>query len=150
MTGDQHEGASVMLKTPTRTLKDSRIFSTFAVRDTDLAKRFYGESLGLDVRDGEMPGLFEIHQGDQAVVVYPKPDHKPAEFTVLNFVVDDVERTVDELTSSGVKFERYDLDQMKTDAKGIVRGQGPDIAWFKDPFGNILSIIGRDDTTNRA
>jgi hypothetical protein len=82
--------------------------------------------------------------------VYPKPDHKPAEFTVLNFVVDDVERTVDELTSSGVKFERYDLDQMKTDAKGIVRGQGPDIAWFKDPFGNILSIIGRDDTTNRA
>jgi predicted enzyme related to lactoylglutathione lyase len=150
MTGDQHEGASVMLKTPTRALKGSQIFSTFAVRDTDTAKRFYGENLGLDVRDGEMPGLLEIHQGDQSVVVYPKPDHKPAEFTVLNFVVDDVEQAVDELTLAGIKFEQYDLDQMKTDAKGIVRGQGPDIAWFKDPFGNILSIIGRDTTTARA
>jgi catechol 2,3-dioxygenase-like lactoylglutathione lyase family enzyme len=139
-----------MLKTPTRTLKDSRIFSTFAVQDSDKAKRFYGESLGLDVRDGEMPGLFEIHQGDQTVVVYPKPDHKPAEFTVLNFVVDDVEHAVDELASAGVRFERYDMDQLKTDAKGIVRGQGPDIAWFKDPFGNILSIIGRDASTRSA
>lgn len=139
-----------MLKTPTRVLKDSRIFSTFAVRDTDLAKRFYGESLGLDVRDGQMLGLFEIHQGDQTVVVYPKPDHKAAEFTVLNFVVDDVERAVDELSSAGIRFEHYDQDQMKTDAKGIVRGQGPDIAWFKDPFGNILSIIGRDGSTNPA
>ena len=139
-----------MLKTPTRTLKDSRIFSTFAVRDTDKAKRFYGEALGLDVRDGQMPGLFEIHQGDQAIVVYPKPDHKPAEFTVLNFVVDDVERAVDELTSAGVRFEQYDLDQMRTDRKGIVRGQGPDIAWFKDPFGNILSIIAREDSGTRS
>src|SRR5262245_49266682 len=137
-----------MLKTPTKTLKDSRIFSTFAVRDSDQAKRFYGEALGLDVRDGQMLGLFEIHQGDQAVVVYPKPDHKPAEFTVLNFVVKDVERTVDELTSAGIQFEQYDIDQMKTDAKGIVRGQGPDIAWFKDPFGNILSIIANEDTGN--
>ena len=139
-----------MLKTPTRSLKDSAIFSTFAVRDSDLAKRFYGETLGLDVRDGQMLGLFEIHHGDQAVVVYPKPDHKPAEFTVLNVVVDDVERAVDELTSAGITFEQYDLDQMKTDAKGIVRGQGTDIAWFKDPFGNILSIIGRDGSTNRS
>jgi catechol 2,3-dioxygenase-like lactoylglutathione lyase family enzyme len=139
-----------MLKTPTRTLKDSRIFSTFAVRDSDLAKRFYGESLGLDVRDGQMLGLFEIHQGDQTVVVYPKPDHKPAEFTVLNFVVDDVEQAVDELTAAGIRFEQYDRDQMKTDAKGIARGEGPDIAWFKDPFGNILSIIGRDGSTASA
>ena len=139
-----------MLKSPIQTLKGSTIFSTFAVRDTDHAKRFYGETLGLDVRDGQMPGLFEIHHGDQVVVVYPKPDHKPAEFTVLNFVVDDVERAVDELTSAGVRFEQYDLDQMKTDAKGIVRGQGPDIAWFKDPFGNILSIIGRDGASSPA
>ena len=139
-----------MLKTPTRTLKDSGIFSTFAVRDSDLAKRFYSESLGLDVRDGQMLGLFEIHHGDQVVVVYPKPDHKPAEFTVLNFVVDDVEKAVDELTTAGIVFERYDTDQMHTDAKGIVRGQGPDIAWFKDPFGNILSIIGRDGSTSPA
>jgi catechol 2,3-dioxygenase-like lactoylglutathione lyase family enzyme len=139
-----------MLKTPTRTLKDSAIFATFAVRDSDLAKRFYGESLGLDVRDGQMPGLFEIHHGDQVVVVYPKPDHKPAEFTVLNFVVSDVERAVDELTSAGIRFEHYNVDQMKTDAKGIVRGQGPEIAWFKDPFGNVLSIIGRNGSTNPA
>ena len=134
-----------MLQTRTKILKDSRIFSTFAVPDADKARQFYGETLGLDVRDGQMPGIFEIHQGGEApVVVYPKPDHKPAVFTVLNFVVSDVEHAVDELTGAGVKFERYDTDGMKTDDKGIVRGQGPDIAWFKDPFGNILSIIGRD------
>jgi catechol 2,3-dioxygenase-like lactoylglutathione lyase family enzyme len=134
-----------MLQTRSKILKDSRIFSTFAVPDADKARQFYGETLGLDVRDGQMPGIFEIHQGSEApVVVYPKPDHKPAVFTVLNFVVGDVERTVDELSAAGVKFEHYDTDGMKTDAKGIVRDQGPDIAWFKDPFGNILSIIGRD------
>ena len=134
-----------MLQTRSRILKDSRIFSTFAVPDADKARQFYGDTLGLDVRDGQMPGIFEIHQGGEApVVVYPKPDHKPAVFTVLNFVVSDVEHAVDELTGAGVKFERYDTDGMKTDDKGIVRGQGPDIAWFKDPFGNILSIIGRD------
>jgi catechol 2,3-dioxygenase-like lactoylglutathione lyase family enzyme len=134
-----------MLQTRSKILKDSRIFSTFAVPDADKARQFYGETLGLDVRDGQMPGIFEIHQGTEApVVVYPKPDHKPAVFTVLNFVVGDVERTVDELSAAGVKFEHYDTDGMKTDAKGIVRDQGPDIAWFKDPFGNILSIIGRD------
>jgi catechol 2,3-dioxygenase-like lactoylglutathione lyase family enzyme len=134
-----------MLQTRSKILKDSRIFSTFAVPDADKARQFYGETLGLDVRDGQMPGIFEIHQGTEApVVVYPKPDHKPAVFTVLNFVVGDVERTVDELSAAGVKFEHYDTDGMKTDAKGIVRDQGPDIAWFKDPYGNILSIIGRD------
>jgi catechol 2,3-dioxygenase-like lactoylglutathione lyase family enzyme len=134
-----------MLQTRSKILKDSRIFSTFAVPDADKARQFYGETLGLDVRDGQMPGIFEIHQGGEApVVVYPKPDHKPAVFTVLNFVVGDVERTVDELSGAGVKFEHYDTDGMKTNEKGIVRGQGPDIAWFKDPFGNILSIIGRD------
>ena len=134
-----------MLQTRSRILKDSRIFSTFAVPDAEKARQWYGETLGLDVRDGQMPGIFEIHQGGEApVVVYPKPDHKPAVFTVLNFVVGDVERTVDELSGAGVKFEHYDTDGMKTDKKGIVRDQGPDIAWFKDPFGNILSIIGRD------
>jgi catechol 2,3-dioxygenase-like lactoylglutathione lyase family enzyme len=133
------------LNTQTKVLKDSRIFSTFAVPDADKARRYYGETLGLDVRDGQMPGIFEIHQGNEApVVVYPKPDHKPAGFTVLNFVVTDVERVVDDLTAAGVQFEQYDTDGMKTNAKGIVRGQGPDIAWFKDPFGNILSVIGRD------
>src|SRR5262245_22721199 len=120
-----------MLKTPSKVLRDSRIFSTFAVPDTEHAKRFYGENLGLDVRDAEMPGLIEIHQGGQPpVVIYPKPDHKPAGFTVLNFVVDDVERVVDDLSAAGVRFEQYDTDQLRTDQKGIVRGQGPDIAWF--------------------
>ena len=125
-------------------LKDSKLFSTFAVKDSAKAKRFYGETLGLDVRDGDMPGLFEIHTGDRQVTVYPKPDHTPAAFTVLNFIVDDVEPTVDSLTGSGVRFEHYDTKDMKTNAKGIMRGQGPDIAWFRDPDGNILSIIGRD------
>ena len=130
--------------------KSNQAFSSFSVDDTAKARQFYTGTLGLEMKD-EMMGLLsaKLPSGAQ-VLMYPKPDHKPAEFTVLNFIVDDVERTVDELSSSGVKFERYDLDQMKTDAKGIVRGQGPDIAWFKDPFGNILSIIGRDDTTHRA
>jgi catechol 2,3-dioxygenase-like lactoylglutathione lyase family enzyme len=133
-----------MLKTPTKVLKDTQIFSTFAVPDTDQAKRFYKDTLGLDVRDAQMPGLIEIHtKGQQPVVIYPKPDHKPAVFTVPNFVVDDVDHAVDDLSSAGVRFERYDTDQVKTDAKGIARGQGPEIAWFKDPFGNILSVMGR-------
>ena len=125
-------------------LKDSKLFSTFAVKDSATAKRFYGDTLGLEVRDADMPGLFEIHTGDRQVTVYPKPDHKPAVFTVLNFTVDDVEQTVDSLTGAGVRFEHYDTPDMKTNAKGIVRGQGPDIAWFRDPDGNILSIISRD------
>ena len=132
-----------MLKTRTL-LKNSEMFSTFAVPDIDKAKRFYGETLGLDVRDSSEPGLIEIHgKGGPPVTVYVKPDHKPALFTVLNFPVDDVDQAVVELTAVGVKFERYDTDSIKTDAKGVARGSGPSIAWFRDPAGNILSVMSR-------
>jgi catechol 2,3-dioxygenase-like lactoylglutathione lyase family enzyme len=133
-----------MLKTKA-ILKDSPIFSTFAVDDVAKAKRFYGDTLGLDVRDAEMEGLIEIHSGNRPpVTVYPKPDHKPAVFTVLNFPVDDVEQVVDSLTAAGVRFEHYDTPDMKTNQKGIMHGNGPDIAWFRDPAGNILSVIGKN------
>jgi predicted enzyme related to lactoylglutathione lyase len=123
--------------------RTARCSARFAVPDIE-AKRFYGETLGLDVGDSSEPGLIEIHgKGGPPVTVYPKPDHKPAVFTVLNFPVDDVDQAVDELTAVGVKFGRYDTDSMKTDAKGIARGNGPSIAWFRDPAGNILSVMSR-------
>jgi predicted enzyme related to lactoylglutathione lyase len=124
-------------------LKPTTVFSTFAVPDLDAARRFYGETLGLEVRKESEMGMLELHLGDGApVTIYPKPDHKPAVFTVLNFVVDDIDGAVDDLTKSGVKMQRYDVDGgMKADDRGIYRGQGPAIAWFTDPAGNILSVI---------
>jgi catechol 2,3-dioxygenase-like lactoylglutathione lyase family enzyme len=121
-------------------LADSKAFSGFAVPDIEEARRFYGETLGLNVELMEGPGLLTLQLGgDRPVMVYPKPDFEPATYTVLNFPVDDVEAAVDELSSRGVQFERYDgFDQ---DEKGIARGNGPDIAWFKDPAGNILSVL---------
>jgi hypothetical protein len=89
-------------------------------------------------------GLLELHiAGGNPVMIYPKPNHVPATYTILNFPVDNVEKAVDELTAKGVKFEHYDMPGIKTDAKGIARGngQGPDIAWFTDPAGNILSVL---------
>jgi catechol 2,3-dioxygenase-like lactoylglutathione lyase family enzyme len=123
-------------------LKDSKAFSGFSVNDLKAAKDFYGGSLGLDVNEDEM-GL-DLKLGSGATVfVYDKPDHKPASFTILNFPVDDIDKAVDELAAKGVKFERY--DNMQQDEKGIARGKaanmGPDIAWFKDPAGNILSVL---------
>ncbi len=114
-------------------------FSGFAVDDIDAARRFYGETLGLNVEDGPM-GILTLHlAGDRPTMIYPKPDFTPATYTILNFQVDDVDAAVDELTSRGVEMERYDgFDQ---DEKGIARGQGPEIAWFKDPAGNILSVL---------
>jgi catechol 2,3-dioxygenase-like lactoylglutathione lyase family enzyme len=116
-------------------------FSSFAVGDLEQARSFYGETLGLEVSDVArgIPLLqIQIAEGTQ-VLVYPKPDHEPANFTILNFHVDDVEAAVDELAGRGVEFERYEgFDQ---DEKGISRGNGPDIAWFKDPFGNILAVL---------
>ncbi len=118
------------------------IFAGFAVRDTEAAKAFYRDKVGLDVRDGREPGLLEIHgTGGSPVLVYPKPDHQPAVFTVLNIVVPDVDTAVDQLTAAGVSFEHYDQAEIQTDAKGIARGDGPSIAWFKDPDGNILSVL---------
>ncbi len=122
-------------------LTDSPAFSGFAVPVVEAARRFYTDTLGLKVDvDHEMGGVLTLHLGGGTdVLVYPKPDHTPATYTVLNFPVEDVERAVDELTARGVRFARYPgFDQ---DDKGIARGQGPAIAWFTDPAGNILSVL---------
>jgi len=125
-------------------LKNSRAFSSFAVRDLDAARKFYTQTLGVDVSD--VPGMKGVMQlslaGGVKIFVYPKPDHAPATFTVLNFPVDNVERAVDALVERGVRFEIYKDGPVKTNAKGIAsEGQGPRIAWFKDPSGNILSVL---------
>lgn len=124
-------------------LGKSKTFSSFSVNDTGEAKRFYSEILGLDIEeDLEMGGLLILKMASgNSVMIYPKPNHEPATFTVLNFLVPDIEKAVDELTSKGVRFEKYEEENIKTDKKGISRNEGPLIAWFKDPAGNILSII---------
>ena len=124
----------------------TKVFSSFSVNDIEEAKKFYQDTLGLGVRSIEMgPGLLELNiEGSIPIMIYPKPDHVPATFTVLNFPVNDVEKAVDELTQKGVKFQHYDMEQLKTDEKGIARGNGgPSIAWFTDPSGNILSVLER-------
>jgi predicted enzyme related to lactoylglutathione lyase len=124
--------------------KNTKAFSSFSVNDVGKAKEFYGRTLGLEVSEmsGEISGLLNLHiAGGNVVLIYPKPNHTPATFTILNFPVDDVEQAVEELTRRGVRFEIYDLDEIKTDEKGIFRGDGPRIAWFKDPAGNILSVL---------
>jgi predicted enzyme related to lactoylglutathione lyase len=118
--------------------KDNMAFSTFSADDIPRAKQFYGETLGLNVED-QMDGLAVHLAGGGEVFIYPKDDHAPATFTVLNFAVDDIDDAVDRLSSAGVAFERY--EGMEQDEKGINRGEGPDIAWFKDPAGNILSVL---------
>jgi catechol 2,3-dioxygenase-like lactoylglutathione lyase family enzyme len=122
-------------------LNDTTAFASFAVRDTDAAKTWYHDTLGLDVRDGQMPGIIEIGTGGSSITVYSKPDHEPATFTVLNLVVPDIASAVADLGRSGVSFEHYDTGDLKTDEDGVMRGNGPSIAWFKDPDGNILSVI---------
>ena len=119
-------------------LQTKNAFSSFSVNDLKKAKDFYAQTLGLKVSESDM-GL-EIHPGDTAVFIYPKPNHTPASFTVLNFLVDDIDEAVDELTQKGVRFEHYE-GEIKTDRKGIHRDSGPSIAWFKDPAGNILSVL---------
>jgi catechol 2,3-dioxygenase-like lactoylglutathione lyase family enzyme len=117
---------------------DTKAFSGFAVDDIEKARQFYGETLGL--KTSEEHGLLTLHiAGDRATLVYPKPDHTPADYTILNFPVDDIEAAVDELTSRGVSFERY--EGMEQDERGIMREGGPYIAWFKDPAGNVLSVL---------
>jgi len=122
-------------------LQSQTAFSSFSVNDLEKAKQFYGRTLGLKVDTSEM-GL-EIHPGDTDVFIYPKPNHKPASFTVLNFVVDDIEKAVNELKQNGVQFEEYE-GEIKTDEKGIHHNGGPSIAWFKDPAGNILSVLEKE------
>ncbi|PWC07813.1 VOC family protein [Mycetocola zhujimingii] len=122
-------------------LTTSHAFGGFSVNDLDAARRFYGETLGLDVSPGEMGVLQLTLPGGARVIIYPKPNHSPASFTILNFVVDDVGVAVDELNAAGVTTKIYDDDELPTDEKGISRGNGPDIAWFRDPAGNVLSVI---------
>ena len=124
-------------------LKDSKAFSGFSVGDIERAKEFYGQTLGLKV--SESNGLLTLHlAGGNNVLIYPKPNHAPATFTILNFPVDNVDQAVDELTKRGVRFEIYNTSDIKTDEKGIMRGKGPTVAWFKDPAGNILSVLDRE------
>ncbi len=120
-------------------LRASNAFSGFSVDDIQKAKEFYQETLGLEVSDTH--GLLKLQlAGGTTVLLYPKPNHVPATFTVLNFPVANIEEVVNELSGRGVRFERYEGD-LKTDEKGIFRGRGPLIAWFKDPAGNILSLL---------
>jgi catechol 2,3-dioxygenase-like lactoylglutathione lyase family enzyme len=121
-------------------LKESKAFSGFSVNDIQKAKDFYGRTLGLQV--SESHGLLTLQlAGGNKVLIYPKVNHAPATFTVLNFPVENVDESVDELAKRGVSFEIYDESDIKTDEKGIMRGNGPTIAWFKDPAGNVLSVI---------
>ena len=117
---------------------NTKAYSGFAAADLDALERFYGETLGIRT-SRPAPALLALHlAGDRETLVYDKPDFVPATYTILNFPVEDVDAAVDELTSRGVQMERYEgFDQ---DEKGIARGQGPDIAWFRDPAGNILSV----------
>ena len=121
-------------------LENSKAFSGFAAGDLGKVKEFYTKTLGLKVT--EEHGVLTLHlAGGNSVLIYPKPNHVPATFTVLNFPVDDVDLAVDELSKRGVRFEKYNEPEIKTDEKGIMRGNGPTIAWFKDPAGNILSVL---------
>jgi catechol 2,3-dioxygenase-like lactoylglutathione lyase family enzyme len=124
-------------------LGESKAFSGIAVDDLDAAKRFYEDVLGL--RTSEEHGLMTLHlAGDRPTLVYPKPDHEPATYTVLNFPVEDVDAAVDALTERGVAFERY--EGASQDERGVMRGNGPPIAWFRDPAGNILSVIELEES----
>jgi predicted enzyme related to lactoylglutathione lyase len=116
-----------------------RSFASYSVNDLEKAKAFYGQLLGLETT--ETPEGLDIRTSDgMSVFLYPKENHEPASFTVFNFKVSNIEETVDDLTASGISFLHYDGD-LQTDGKGIFRGQGPTIAWFTDPAGNILSVI---------
>ena len=123
-------------------LENSKAFSSFAVNDIPKAKDFYQNILGLTIEDNPM-GIIELKiSGSSNIMIYPKPNHEPATFTVLNFPVDNIDKTVDKLIEKGVTFEHYDQEYLKTDKKGISRGNGgPNIDWFKDPAGNIISVL---------
>jgi catechol 2,3-dioxygenase-like lactoylglutathione lyase family enzyme len=134
------QGAQKTSRKKISMFKDSKAFSSFSVNDLKKAKEFYGGTLGLGVT--EMPEGLELKlAGGNTVFLYPKPNHIPASFTVLNFPVNDIEEAVDELGELGVRLERYNSADIKTDDRGIARGPGPEIAWFKDPAGNILSVL---------
>jgi catechol 2,3-dioxygenase-like lactoylglutathione lyase family enzyme len=117
---------------------DTKAFSGFAVDDIERARTFYGDTLG--IRTSDEHGLLVLQlAGERPTLVYPKPDHEPASYTILNFPVDDIDAAVDGLTERGVVFERY--DGFGQDEQGVMRQEGPYIAWFKDPAGNVLSVL---------
>jgi catechol 2,3-dioxygenase-like lactoylglutathione lyase family enzyme len=117
---------------------NTKAFSGFAVDDVQKAQEFYGETLG--IKTSEQNGLLTLHlAGDRDTLAYPKPGHTPADYTILNFSVEDIDSAVEDLTARGVRFERY--DGFEQDEKGVFRGGGPYIAWFKDPAGNVLSVL---------
>ncbi|MEP6569556.1 MAG: VOC family protein [Acidobacteriota bacterium] len=119
---------------------DTKAFSSFSVNDLEIGRKFYGETLGLELSQEPM-GVLKLNIAGATVMIYPKPNHTPATFTILNFPVENIEAAVDELVKRGVRFEHYEGD-IKTDEKGIHRGDdGPTIAWFKDPAGNILAVL---------
>jgi predicted enzyme related to lactoylglutathione lyase len=120
--------------------KNAKAFSSFSVDDLEKAKEFYGKRLGIEISESK-EGLSLYPKSSNEIFIYPKTDHTPATFTVLNFPVNDVEQAVDNLTKLGVRFEIYNKGELKTDEKGIFRGEGPKIAWFKDPAGNFLSVL---------
>ncbi len=122
-------------------LETGKAFSGFSVSDISKAKEFYGGKLGMKIRDGEMGTLELIIANNSVVIIYPKPNHVPAEFTILNIPTDNIDEAVDELKEKGIEFLQYNNESIKTDHKGVMRGNGPNIAWFKDPAGNILSVI---------
>lgn len=121
--------------------KDAKAFSGFSVNDLAAAKEFYGRTLGLDIEEGP-DGLRLKIAGGNATYIYPKDNHIPATYTILNFPVDDIEKAVEELSRKGITFEHYgSMTDERGIARGITNGRGPDIAWFKDPAGNILSVL---------
>ena len=133
-------GATPGRKKASSMFREAESFSSFSVNDLQRAKEFYGQTLGLDIK--ETPEGLELRTDNNTVFLYTKPNHTPASFTVLNFAVDDIEAAVNELNSLGISLERYNLPDIKTDERGIARGpHGPTIAWFKDPAGNILSVL---------
>ncbi len=129
-------------------MKISNAFASYSVDDLQRAKAFYGDLLGLSVK--ETPQGLSLQFQSSIVYLYPKPNHQPATFTVLNFPVVSVDGAVTELTGRGIQFEHYDMPELKTDARGIARGRGPTIAWFKDPAGNILSVVDAGDSPSQV
>lgn len=131
-----HTVSTVITEKGSTMFENTKAFSGFSVNDIAKAKQFYSETLGLRV--SEANGMLTLHiAGDRNTLVYPKPDHTPATFTILNFPVDDIDSAVDQLTARGISFERYE----GSDEKGVIRNWGPPIAWFKDPAGNIMSVL---------
>jgi predicted enzyme related to lactoylglutathione lyase len=122
---------------------NSKAFFSFSVDDIKKAKEFYGKTLELEVSEDKEMGILDVKiAGGGRAIIYPKPNHSPASFTILNFPVSNLESSMDELRKRGIRFEQYDLPNVKTDEKGIASGGGgPRIAWFKDPSGNILSVL---------